>query len=76
MSLGVGIFLLVIGGVCAFGVLDQWSAFDLTAVGYVCMAAGALAVVLSLVLSQQRRRTANTTTVEERGSGDGAPPAA
>jgi hypothetical protein len=76
MSLGLGIFLLVAGGICAFGVRDQWSAVDLTAIGYVCMAAGALAIVLSLVLSQQRRRTAHTTTVQRRGPGDGAPPAA
>jgi hypothetical protein len=76
MSLGLGIFLLVAGGICAFGVRDQWSAVDLTAIGYVCMAAGALAIVLSLVLSQQRRRTAHTTTVQRRGPGDGVPPAA
>jgi len=75
MSLGLGILLLVVGGICAFGVRDQWSAVDLTAVGYVCMAAGALAIILSLVLSQQRRRTAHTTTVEDHRSGDGAPPA-
>lgn len=73
MSLGLGIFLIVIGGICAFGVRDRWSAIDLTAIGYVCMAAGVLAIVLSLVLAQQRRRTAHTTTVERRDS-DGQPP--
>lgn len=66
MSLGLGIFLLVVGGILAFGVRDQWSAFDLTAIGYVCMAGGALAIILSLVLSQQARRSARTTTVERR----------
>jgi hypothetical protein len=66
MSLGLGIFLLVVGGILAFGVRDQFSALDLTAIGYVCMAGGALAIVLSLVLQQQRRRTSNTTYVERR----------
>jgi hypothetical protein len=65
MSLGLGIFLLVVGGILAFGVRDQFSALDLTAIGYVCMAGGALAIVLSLV-QQQRRRTSNTTYVERR----------
>ncbi len=66
MSLGLGIFLLVVGGICAFGIRDQWSAIDLTAIGYVCMGAGVLAIVLSLILSQQRRGAARTTTVERR----------
>jgi Domain of unknown function (DUF6458) len=71
MSLGLGIFLLVLGGIFAFGVRDQWSAIDLTAIGYVCMLAGALAIVVSLVLSQQRRSTGHTSTVERR---DDLPP--
>lgn len=66
MSLGLGIFLLVVGGILAFGVRDQLTDFDLTAIGYVCMAGGALAIVLTLVLQQQRRRTTNTTYVERR----------
>ena len=66
MSLGLGIFLLVVGGILAFGVQDQFTAFDLTAIGYVCMAGGVLAIVLTLVLQQQRRRTSNTTYVERR----------
>ncbi len=66
MSLGLGIFLLVVGGILAFGVRDQLTAFDLTAIGYVCMAGGVLAIVLTLVLQQQRRRTSNTTYVERR----------
>lgn len=66
MSLGLGIFLLVVGGVLAFGVRDQFDAIDLTAIGYVCMAAGVLAIILSLVLQQQRRRTSHTSYIERR----------
>lgn len=73
MSLGLGIFLLVAGGILAFGVRDQWSAVDLTAIGYVCLAAGVLAIILSLVLTQQRRRTSHTSVVERRD--DRTPPA-
>ena len=66
MSLGLGIFLLVAGGILAFGVRDQLTAFDLTAIGYVCMAGGVLAIVLTLVVQQQRRRTSSTTYVDRR----------
>ncbi len=72
MSLGLGIFLLVVGGILAFGVRDQWSTLDVTAIGYVCLAAGVLAIVLSLVLMQQRRNTQHTTVV--RRDDDRTPP--
>ena len=71
MSLGLGIFLIVLGGIFAFGIRDQWSTIDPTAIGYVCLLAGVLAIVLSLVLNQQRRNTAHTTRVERR---DDLPP--
>ncbi|HET9871506.1 MAG TPA: DUF6458 family protein [Propionibacteriaceae bacterium] len=73
MGLGVGIFLLVAGGILAFGVRDQWSAVDLTAIGYVCLLVGALAIALSLIIQQQRRRTSHTAVVERRD--DTRPPA-
>lgn len=75
MSLGLGIALLVIGGILAFGVRDQWSAVDLTAIGYILMGGGVLAIILSLVLNQQRQRSAHTTTIEQRGDGTTPPPA-
>lgn len=66
MGLGIGITLLVIGGILAFGVRDQWTAIDVTAIGYVCLTVGVLAIVLSLVLNAQRRRTHHTSVVERR----------
>ena len=68
MSLGLGVFLLVVGGIFAFGVRDQWSALDVTVIGYVLMAGGALAIILYFVVMNQRR----TATRRDRG----APPAA
>ena len=74
MGLGIGIALLVVGGILAFGVKDQWSAVDLTAIGYVCLAVGVLAIILALVMQAQRRKTSHTSVVERRDvSGD--PPA-
>jgi hypothetical protein len=69
MGIGVGISLLVIGGVAAFGIRDQWSAVDLTAIGYICMGVGALAIILALVMNNQRSRTAHTEYIEHRDVG-------
>jgi len=65
MSIGAGIFLLVLGGILAFGVQDSWETLDLTAIGYICMAAGLLAIILTLVTQNQRRKT-STHVVQER----------
>ena len=74
MGLGTGIALLVIGGILAFGVKDSFSALDLTAIGYICMAAGVLAIILTLVVQQQRRNTSHTSVVERHNIDGGGPP--
>jgi len=74
MGVGAGIFLLVIGGIFAFGIRDQWEALDLTAIGYICMAAGALAIMLALVLNRQRAHTSHSEYVERRETGNPPPP--
>ena len=65
MGIGAGIFLIAIGGILAFAVQDRISGVDLTMVGYILMGAGALGVVLVMVLAGRSRGTA-TTRVEER----------
>jgi hypothetical protein len=49
VSLGVSIFLLVVGAVLTFAVDVSASGFNLNTVGIILMAAGALGVVLSLL---------------------------
>ena len=73
MSLGVSIFLLVVGAVLTFAVdVSSSSGFNLNTVGIILMAAGALGVVLSLLFwssfSPYRRGTVvgGDTVVEER----------
>ena len=70
MYIGGGITLLVVGAILAFGVRDRVDALDLTAIGYIGMAAGVLAIVLSFVLQQQRTNTSHTEVVERRDIGD------
>jgi hypothetical protein len=69
MGIGAGIFLLVVGGILAFGVRDSWSALDLTAIGYICIGAGVLAIILALVMNQQRSNTSHEAVVEHRDTG-------
>ncbi|GLY16494.1 DUF6458 family protein [Kineosporia rhizophila] len=74
MYVGGGIALLVIGGILAFGVSDRFDGLDLTVIGYVLMAGGVLAIVLSLVMNKQRTNTSHTEVVERRNTGGNVPP--
>ena len=65
MALGLGIFLLVVGAILAFAVQDSFDAIDLTTVGYIAMAAGALAIIISLVVNAQNRNTRHTAVIDE-----------
>jgi flagellar motor component MotA len=67
MGIGLGIILLVIGLILALGAVDLPAAIDdaiaTETVGWILVVMGALALVLALVMNQQRSRT---THVEER----------
>ena len=65
MGIGAGIFLIAIGGILAFAVQDRISGVDLTMVGYILMGAGALGLVLVMVLAGRSRGT-TATRIEER----------
>jgi hypothetical protein len=54
MGIGGGIGLMVIGAILAFAVKASISGVDLTMIGYICLAAGALALILTLILHAQR----------------------
>ncbi|MFN8099943.1 MAG: DUF6458 family protein [Dermatophilaceae bacterium] len=58
MYIGLGIFLLVVGAIMSFAVKDSISGVDLVMVGYICMGAGALAIVLSFLAQAGSRRSA------------------
>ena len=56
MYIGLGIFLIVVGAILTFALNASVDAVNLGAIGWICMAAGVLAIVLSLALA--RRTTA------------------
>ncbi len=50
MYIGLGIFLLVVGAILTFAVDASVSGIDLSLIGWILMAGGLLAIVLSLAL--------------------------
>lgn len=55
MTIGGGIVLFVIGAILAFAVRVEVEAVDLNLVGYILMGAGAVVVILGLVLRATHR---------------------
>ncbi len=65
MVIGLGIVLIVAGLILAFDVVDiDTTAVDTETLGWILLAAGVVAIVISLVVNQQRTRS--TTVVERR----------
>lgn len=58
MYFGGSIALIAIGAILAFAVTDAINGVDLTMVGYICMAAGALGIILSLIVNSRRNDVA------------------
>ena len=61
MSIGLGIFLLVVGAVLAFALQVQVDWIDLQLVGYICLIAGVLVTILGIVLLVRRRQSLTTS---------------
>ena len=74
MGIGGGIALIVIGAILSFGVSDAIDGVDLTVIGYICMGAGVVALILAIVMANQRSNTSHTAVVEQRTTPN-APPA-
>lgn len=57
MYIGLGIFLIVVGAILTFALNASVDAVNLEMIGWICMIAGALAILLSLVLTNRRTAT-------------------
>ena len=64
MSIGGGIFLMVVGAIMAFALNFQLARVDIRLVGYILLAAGLL-VLVSGVVSRVRRRHFESTYIVE-----------
>jgi uncharacterized membrane protein HdeD (DUF308 family) len=68
MGIGVGILLLVIGLILLLDVIEEYPAaltdvVEVETLGWICLIVGILAIVLALVMNQQRSKT---THIERR----------
>lgn len=61
-----GIFLLLVGLICAFAWNPKIPHLDVDALGYILIGVGILSIILGLVL-RRRPTSAVTTTTEETG---------
>jgi hypothetical protein len=66
MSLGGGIFLIVVGAILAFAVTVSPDWIDLQVVGYILMAAGVVVLAIGIPLMVRKRRSKVTryTTID------------
>ncbi len=61
MSLGLGIFLVVVGAILVFALNISVDWIDLDFVGYIFMGAGAVIIILGIVLLTRKRTSVSTT---------------
>lgn len=65
MVIGLGIVLIVLGLIFALDVINvDTSAVDTATLGWILLVAGVVAIVVSLIVNQQRTRS--TRVVEDR----------
>jgi len=71
MSIGLGIFLLVVGAILVWALDISVTGVDLQLVGYILLAAGVLVTILGLVLMTRRRNSVSTTrTIADPANGE------
>ncbi|ARC57906.1 hypothetical protein AS850_12550 [Frondihabitans sp. 762G35] len=61
MSIGGGIFLIVVGAILAFAVNFTVAGVDIHLIGYILMAAGVLGLILGIALLARRRSVTSTS---------------
>lgn len=71
MSIGSGIFLIVVGAILAFAVNVEVEWVNLDLIGYIMMGAGVVVLLLGMILLARRRRTdVVTSTQVDPGAGE------
>ncbi len=66
MGIGVSIFLLALGAILAFAVEASVSGLDIHVIGYILMAAGALGLLLTMLVFGRRDSVGTGVVTEER----------
>jgi predicted membrane channel-forming protein YqfA (hemolysin III family) len=74
MGIGFSIFLLAVGAILTFAVHATVAGIDIRVVGVILMAAGALGIVLTMVVFTPRRNRSVTATHTVEGTPSPAVP--
>ncbi len=69
MGIGFSILLLAVGAILTFAVDATLAGLDIRVVGIILMAAGALGVILTMVVFTPRRNRSVTSTHSVEGAG-------
>ena len=71
MSIGGGIFLIVVGAILAFAVNFQVVGVNIHIIGDILMIAGVIGVIIGIALLSRRRRVTSTTrSAVDPGTGE------
>jgi len=71
MSIGGGIFLIVVGAILAFAVDFQVAGINIHLIGYILMLAGLVGLIIGIALMTRRRRVVSTTrSAVDPGTGE------
>jgi len=62
MKIGFSIFLLAVGAILSFAVKDAISGVNLAMVGYIMMGAGAIGLIITLIMMSSDRKSIHTET--------------
>ena len=71
MGIGASVLLMAVGAILAFAVHATVAGLDIHVVGWILMAAGAIGLILTIVIFAPRRRQ---TVVETQSVVNGDPP--
>ncbi|HWG94637.1 MAG TPA: DUF6458 family protein [Mycobacteriales bacterium] len=66
MGIGVSVFLLALGAILTFAVQAEVSGISIDVVGIILMVAGAIGLLLTMLVFGRRDTTAGETVVRER----------
>ncbi len=61
MSIGLGIFLFVVGAILTFALNFESEFINIDLVGYILMGAGLVTVIIGIALLARRRQSVSTT---------------
>ncbi len=65
MGIGISVFLLALGAILAFAVHASISGLDINVIGYILMLAGAIGLLMTLLVFGRRDRGVATGVVTE-----------